>query len=1272
MKNIIVRSLKLLILPLAVVAFAFVIGGSAQPAQASLTSCTSGNPTFQQPSGSVLRYFANWTVTFPTNSALCYYQHQNDVPPVNASPVNELTGSNTKDFLCDSGGEMYLPVLDSNGHGVMSNGYYLEYPVGHGLCYKNLQMSHSNEYTITNLITGKILAAGEHIKVGDQIQVVLNSDPSYNNNANYDTSVNWNYTFGNIYVDVAANSYTNLYPANSWFETFDRNPFIYLHCPGAGSAPACKGVDTNFIGFYALNSPNGYNWAPRKRFDSFSGSSLAQVQTVQYPDDPDQGYRFNLGLGSGWQIVQGYEYNHGGSSSAPVDVPCSYFICSENLVPTQAGTLRFTINDNGSYVVPYTYNCENCGAAPAFNAASLAGGTVATVDIPVDPLPVDNPPNTPVLSCPSTVAVFQNADTSFSSTDPDPADSVRYFIDSNYDGTTFNPTSSTQYVTPGVTQNMSFQWATVGTKKIAVRAQDLLGSKYSGLATCTVSVTAAQSPTTPNLQFALTPAGQTYTDNTVYYSLPVDAWGSAAAGVTIPARYIGGTGAQSCVFTPMPQGSRGSNPNSGFSTSWDSWPTVASPATYTSVQNGLKILGTSATAPAVGSSYTFQFQFGCGTTAQANAGQFTGAADVQTVVIQITPAGNLPFVSLQVTKAGGTPVDAPLSAPYTYPSQLASSGGTTAAGVSLTWNAYNVASCTFTRSDVASPIGTLTNSAWKWDGTQTTNSIFSGSEAVDVTFTAPQANPSYTFGFTTTCTGANGATTSSAYVTYQRAPLVPSTATYTGTVYQDNGGILGVQDNGEPGMPNQSITVTVSGYAGGPVSTTTTTDAQGNYTVSVPTTAAMLQTGVVSIRLNTPLQSGWTYTYPQTGMYSNYQVYNNSTTTFNFGERNGVAAMSTVTGYVYIDTSGNGVKDPSESGVQQQKIQMKLQRITEYSSLPTTTDDLATTYIDSTGKYSLATFVTSLPNGATRMYYKISDITPLSPGWQFSSPPTGAQTFDGVPNIVNTINFGLLPPVTYTGTVFRDALSTGQPAGQAPISGVTIQAYDSVGGLAQFYDLSPSNATPLTPVTSVTSAADGTYSIAVSRALAGHQITIREKPNSPNVYCTNPGPTVVTGITYCQNSIPDDITSNFGKTITHNFGNSDTPSAVMTVSGVVSNNDTGAGLSGVVVGIFDATNVNVPLFSSNTTDSTGSYSLSLTQSQYQALVGHTLVIMQTASSLSSLNFHVVSPSTANGGFSIAFDGSTISFTGYNFRDSSNIVQVYTPPSGKDPYFCDQD
>jgi len=1193
---------------LVIAGWFFVVALTPPSVHADFNACLTATPAMSQDAGRLL-FRSDWTFSIPTATSNCAVS---GTSPQNAAAPNELSGNPVKDFLC---------------------GYGLTYVPSSTVCYENWVLGVQDIYNVVNVQSGSYMAPTDHLKVGDSIRIQIDGLTEYYRH----------YSNAGDYLNMAAGSYTNVYPGYGTLPAGNNR-----RCPPGGSAPACNGAEP--LSYQSQADGNYLCW----------GVTLAEVQACTR-------------VGTGQNLSDAYTVTPDGNWS--ITKNADYY----TLTALKAGTDRFSIFDSGHYVAEHTFLDLRFYSNPSFNAFMLSGGLVANISIAVDSSPtLDNPPTTPTLSCsPGTVTTFQNSNATFQSSDPDAGDSIRYEIDSDYNGSTFNPTTYlpvSGYSSDYTAKTLPFQWATTGTKTIAIKAEDSFHS-LSGLATCTVTVTSTQTDTTPNLQIATDAGATQYTDQTTYYDFPQDKWGPTAAGITIPARYIGASAYQSCVITPYPKGNRGSQPNSPtFTTSWDSWPTFSSQPSYVAVPGGLHLVGASATVPSVGTTYTFNFQFGCGSSALTSQGSFYGSADIQTIVVRIATGSTAPSVQLTVAQQGSALQEYnQANNPYVFPTNLASSGADTATHLDLGWVANGVTSCTFTRNDTTGEQGTVSRSTWGWNGSQSTTSIFTGTDDTDMSFLASEAQPSYTAIYAVNCQSTQGPVSDVAFVQFKRSAYNAQNTVVQGTVFNDAGGTLGVQDAGEAGISNQQITVTINDYSGGPTTYTATTDGSGHYSLTFTPTLAQTQ-GLMTIQLTTALPNGWVYTYPLQGVYTNYLFSNGQSYTYNFGIRNGQFAYSTAYGKVYKDTNNNQVMDGNEQGIG--NIQLQLQRVTTYSSAPTTVENLQTVTSASDGSYSVSTFVTSPPVGATNVFYQVHIVALPGPEWEYSSPINGIGIFDAVPNTQNQINFGLIPPVTIYGTVFYDANGSGLPAGQSPISGVNIQVFDTTHNTAaSVYNLATGSSIP---VTSVTTAADGSYSLALSPTTYGDTIEVRQSTRSGTyAYCTNPAegsaPAPDTN-KYCEYT-PELISTAYDQKIPRSFGNSNSPtSSVNIVSGrVYIDNDGIPGfgssdtpLANVQVGIYDQNNPTLAI-ALMSTDSTGAYfyAVSKNSAQYNALLGHKLIIKQTQPN----GYVFVNPS---GGEYQPADFNGNPFVGYDFTDAVDTGGGGTPPNNDTGIFCSGD
>ncbi|MCA3001077.1 MAG: SdrD B-like domain-containing protein [Burkholderiales bacterium] len=191
---------------------------------------------------------------------------------------------------------------------------------------------------------------------------------------------------------------------------------------------------------------------------------------------------------------------------------------------------------------------------------------------------------------------------------------------------------------------------------------------------------------------------------------------------------------------------------------------------------------------------------------------------------------------------------------------------------------------------------------------------------------------------------------------YDFGEFRPSSA--SGFVYADSNN-NGVRDVGiDPALPGVTITLTGTDIDGNAISLTTTTDVNGQYTFANlrPGTYRIIETqppfasqgannlgtGFATAATNTPLDT------------FNITVRENETgINFNFGE-----LTTSISGAVYEDLNGNGLRDIGEPGIAGVTI-----RLTGIDSSGATVD--RTTLTNTTGAYSFLGLVTSNPAGYT-------------------------------------------------------------------------------------------------------------------------------------------------------------------------------------------------------------------------------------------------------------------------------------------------------------------
>jgi uncharacterized repeat protein (TIGR01451 family) len=282
---------------------------------------------------------------------------------------------------------------------------------------------------------------------------------------------------------------------------------------------------------------------------------------------------------------------------------------------------------------------------------------------------------------------------------------------------------------------------------------------------------------------------------------------------------------------------------------------------------------------------------------------------------------------------------------------------------------------------------------------------------------------------------------------YDFGEFRPSSA--SGFVYADSNN-NGVRDIGtDPALPGVTITLTGTDIDGNAITLTTTTDVNGQYTFTnlrpgtyrivetQPPFASQgannLGTGFATAATNTPLDT------------FNLTVRENETgANFNFGE-----LTTSISGAVYEDLNGNGVRDAGEPGISGVTIQL--------TGIDTNGAAVNRTAVTNTnGAYSFLGLVASNPAG-----YTIREVTQPA-GYIDGLESVGTvggvargtsgvnDQFAGVvlgpADTAINYNFGELRTGSIAGTVYVDANNDGiRNPSEAPLAGVVITLTSSTG-----------------------------------------------------------------------------------------------------------------------------------------------------------------------------------------------------------------------------------
>jgi hypothetical protein len=236
-----------------------------------------------------------------------------------------------------------------------------------------------------------------------------------------------------------------------------------------------------------------------------------------------------------------------------------------------------------------------------------------------------------------------------------------------------------------------------------------------------------------------------------------------------------------------------------------------------------------------------------------------------------------------------------------------------------------------------------------------------------------------------------------------------------GTVYEDTNG-NGVQDPGEPGIPNVSVLITDANGN----EQILHTDENGNYAAKVPA-------GDTTINIDeTTLPTGFTQTQgtdttvvtvPAGGIASDVDGYEPP------------ADAAKVEGVVYEDTNGNGVQDGDEQGIPGVTV-----------TITDSAGNTQTLVTDENGEYGA-----TVPPGATTVDV---DETTL-PGGSTQTEGTDPTSLTAVSGEVVRDVDGYQPPADagkVEGVVYEDTNGNGQQdPGEPGIAGVEIEVTDSAG-----------------------------------------------------------------------------------------------------------------------------------------------------------------------------------------------------------------------------------
>jgi hypothetical protein len=267
--------------------------------------------------------------------------------------------------------------------------------------------------------------------------------------------------------------------------------------------------------------------------------------------------------------------------------------------------------------------------------------------------------------------------------------------------------------------------------------------------------------------------------------------------------------------------------------------------------------------------------------------------------------------------------------------------------------------------------------------------------------------------------------------------LIPGTV--GGLVYED-GNASGARDPGEPPLPGVLLTLIPTSPPGDPLPALSAADGTFLFTT--------LPAGTYALKQTPP--AGFSQTQPATDGYSITLASGGSSLNNLFGDFHG-SLNGTLSGFVFNDLNGNGVRDPGEPGM----AGVVVGRAPPISPLcPPTQCATVVTAADGSFRFDAVPFGT----------YILDEVVPF--GFQQTAPPppgTITATLDiSHPNVPNLLfgNRAVASSLKIFGSVFVDTNGNGVPdAGEGPQAGVIVRLANTGTG----------------QTLSTSTAADGTY-----------------------------------------------------------------------------------------------------------------------------------------------------------------------------------------------------
>ncbi|MGC8743168.1 MAG: hypothetical protein ACP5T0_04745 [Verrucomicrobiia bacterium] len=228
---------------------------------------------------------------------------------------------------------------------------------------------------------------------------------------------------------------------------------------------------------------------------------------------------------------------------------------------------------------------------------------------------------------------------------------------------------------------------------------------------------------------------------------------------------------------------------------------------------------------------------------------------------------------------------------------------------------------------------------------------------------------------------------------------------------------------------------------------------------------------------------------------------------------------STLSGYVYLDSNRNALKDSNESGT---TLNLFVKIIPSTNTAGPAL--LAAPVNPSTGFYSISNVTQGIYNLIVDDNNFTNDVTPTIPaGWSGTEMPDQIRKNVSVYGVnLNNLNFGLINAVSINGIVFKDTGDGGGTAndgilngGETGIPNLEVKLTDSTGGV--IYD-------------TIKTDGAGRFTLLIPNSVpAGAQLVVRE--TNPQGYISINGTVGNSGGTYSR--IQDTITFNYTSGMTY-------------------------------------------------------------------------------------------------------------------------------------------